>query len=73
MPRIRTGYQCKCGAVIILTGPGLESMAAFEEQREKQRQSDWMMMAVHEESSGGCGEGMWLTPDDIIPFEDQAK
>ena len=48
-------------------------MAAFEEQREKQRQSDWTLMAVHAESLGGCNEGVWLKVDDILTFEDRPE
>lgn len=72
-PRIRTGYRCACGALVVFEGGGLESIGAFEEQREKQRQSGWTMLVTHAEAVGGCGESIWVKADDIIPFEDQAE
>jgi hypothetical protein len=71
MPTTRTlGYRCTCGTVIPFpSSGGIESIAEFEELQRKRRQSDWTLMVVHAEAVGGCGRGMLLKADDLLPVE----
>jgi hypothetical protein len=72
-PKIRNGYRCTCGTLIVFSETELESLDAFDELRNRRQHSGWTEMVTHAECLGGCGESIWLKADDILVLADRSE